>query len=456
MNKIIFTGIFCFLVIASQAQNVLKVQSGVVLSTTGGVTITLNDMDFDNDGILNQGVGQGILFFKGTAANSISGNSSTLFDVLQLGKTGSGKLTLLQGIRISSGITFNSGNLDLNAQNILLSPFASLNGESENSRITSINGGYVQIINTLSAPSAVNAGNLGAVITSTKDLGSVTIRRGHESQKNASGNGTTILRYFDIIPDKNSDLNANLRIHYLDAELNNLNENVLTSWTSSDNLNWTDLGFTARNAMSNFVEQQGINSLSRFTLTESGNPLPLVWGSLNLQCIAGQAKLSWKTLQEQNTALFIIRRSSNGGTWTNIGSLQAAGNSQSTLSYSFTDPQSLSGATYYYQVIQQDLDGSQTFSPVLAGECAQPERIKVYPIPTQHNCWVSIQSERSHTLAMHLYNAQGALLKQQTVDVLAGNNVYELSLANYPRGVYSLVLTWNNGKVKVIKVEKIL
>lgn len=116
----------------------------------------------------------------------------------------------------------------------------------------------------------------------------------------------------------------------------------------------------------------------------------------------------------------------------------------------------MSGPTYYYPVIQQDLDGSQTFSLVLTGGCTQPERIKVYPIPAQNNCWVSIQSERTHTLAMHLYNAKGALLKQQTVRVVTGYNVYELSLADYPRGIYSLVPTWNNGKVKAIKVEMIL
>src|SRR5688500_3923052 len=110
MNKILFTCILCLLAIDSQAQDVLKVQSGVVLSTTGGVTITLNDMDFDNDGIFNQGIGQGILVFKGTAANSISGSSSTLFNVLQLSKTGSGKLILQQGIRIASAIAFDKGN----------------------------------------------------------------------------------------------------------------------------------------------------------------------------------------------------------------------------------------------------------------------------------------------------------------------------------------------------------
>lgn len=450
MNKIISTCIFCLLVFASQAQDVLKVQSGVVLSTTGGITLTLNDMDFDNDGILNQ---QGVMLFKGTAANNITGNTSSLFDVLQLAKTGSGKLTLQIGIRISSNITFGTGNLDLNGKNILLSPAALLNGESESSHIIGESGGYVEIINTLNSPLGVQPGNLGLKINSNKDLGSVTIRRGHHSQKNASGNGNTIFRYFDIDAEKNEGLNAMLRINYFDAELNGLKEDELTQWTSSDNLNWTNLGFTNRDDVNNFVEMTGIDHFSRFTISSANNALPLQWGSFNTQCISGQTKINWKTVWEQNTSVFVVRRSTDGSTWSNIGNIPAAGNSNTTLSYSFTDPQPTNGLTYY-QVFQQDLDGRKTFSPVLTSQCSAPERIKVYPVPAQNNCWVSIQSERNNTVTLGLHNVQGALLKQQTVDLMTGNNVYEIPLANYPRGIYSLVIKWSDGKTKVMKVEK--
>lgn len=440
-------------IIPLPAQNVLKVQTGVVISSTGGAVITLHDMDFDNDGIFDLGAGQGTFVFNGTANSIISGVSSTMFDILQLAKTGSTKLTLHQDIRIAAGISFGGGNLDLNAQNILLEPTASLMSESETSHITGANGGYVQVINTLTAPSAAHPGNLGIEITSTSDLGSVTIRRGHQSQTNAFGTGTTIFRYYDIIPKNNTALNGRLRFNYLKAELNNLNENGLTLWTSSDNRNWTNLGFDARNITGNYVEQGGINSFHRFTLTEMNNALPLIWGPFNTQCMTGQTTISWTTLQEQNTSVFIVRRSTNGINWTDISRLPAAGNSQTTLSYSYTDPQSPAGITYY-QIMQQDLDGRQTYSPVLTSKCAQPESIKVYPLPAQNNCWVSIQSEQSYTVFMHLYNALGALLQQQTLGIERGNNVFELSLVNYPKGVYSLLLTWSNGKVKVIKVEK--
>jgi hypothetical protein len=450
MRKIILTPLCSLLVFVAQAQNVLKVQSGVVLSTTGGVTITLNDMDFDNDGILNQ---QGVVLFKGTAANHILGNTSSLFDVLQLAKTGGGKLTLQQGIRISSNITFGTGNLDLNGKNILLSPVALLNGESESSHITGENGGYIEIINTLNAPLGATPGNLGIKISSGQGLGSVTIRRGHHSQKNASGNGNTIFRYFDIEAEKNSGLNAMLRINYLDAELNGIKEDELTQWTSSDNLNWTNLGFTTRDDVNNFVEMTGIDHFSRFTLTSANNALPLQWGSFNTQCILGQTKINWKTAWEQNTSVFVVRRSTDGSTWSNIGNIPAAGNSSTTLSYSFTDPQPMNGFTYY-QVFQQDLDGRKTFSPVLTSQCSASEVVKVYPVPAQNNCWVSIQSERNSSVSLGLYTMQGALLKQQNVDLMTGNNVYEIPLAKYPQGMYSLVIKWSDGKAKVLKVEK--
>ena len=440
--------------ISLQAQNVLKVEAGTVISSTGGVVISLNDMDLDNDGIFNQGNGQGILVFKGTINSFISGSASPQFDILQLSKTGGGKLILQRGIQIGSSITFDSGILDLNGQNILLSPSGLLINESENSRITGSNGGYVQIIRTLNAPTSVNLGNLGVVFSSTKNLGSVIIRRGHQTQTNVFGNGNTIFRYYDIIPANDVDLNAKLRFNYLDAELNSLNENDLTIWSSFNNQHWTNLGFAARNTNSNHVDQEGVNRFNRLTLTGTSNPLPLIWGSFNTKCVAGQTWISWKTLQEQNTAFFIVRRSTNANTWSNIGSIPAAGNNQSTKSYSYTDHQSLVGTTYY-QVLQQDLDGRQTYSPVLVSRCGEEESIIAYPIPAQNNCWVSIQSERSNTVSMQLFNGQGALLKQQVVEIMTGNNVFELSLANYPRGVYSLVCTWSDGRVKVIKVEKI-
>jgi len=444
--------VFYMAVTLLHAQNVVKVQSGTVVSSTGGGVITLTNMDLNNDGTINQQAGQGTFVFNGSSTNSISGTAQPMFDILQIAKTGSTMLSLQQSVQINSGITFTSGLIDLNGQNILLQPTALLNGESETSRITGAGGGYVQIVNTLNAPSSVNPGNLGAVITSSQNLGSVTIRRGHTSQSNNYGGGNSIYRYYDIIPTNNSALNATLRINYFDAELNGLNENVLTMWASPDALHWTNHGFNTRTATGNYIEQTGINNLAWVTLTSATNSLPLIWGSFNTQCLTGQVRISWQTQQEQNTSSFTIRRSTNGSQWTNVGKVPAT-NNNSGSSYSYMDGQALAGGNYY-QVIEEDLDGRQTYSPILTSQCALNESSKVYPNPVVNNCWVSISSDGNSTVTMKLYDNKGALLQQQTRSLQAGNNQLSLSLYGYAPGIYSLVITRDNRTINIIKLEK--
>jgi hypothetical protein len=441
----------CLTVTSTQAQ--LKVQSGATISCTGGAVITLNNTDLNNDGTISLSAGQGTFVFNGNANNTISGTSAPLFDVLQIAKTGSAKITLQQGIQIGSGITFTSGLIDLNAQNILLQPTALLNGESETSHITGTTGGYVQITNTLNAPSSVNPGNLGAVITTAQNLGSTVIRRGHVSQTNGYGLGTSILRYYDIIPTNDASLNATLQLNYLDAELNGLDENSLVLWKSPDNTHWSSMGFDTRNTTTNYVTKAGLTDFSRWTLSTPTNALPLVWVAFNTQCVSGGTRISWKTQEEQSTASYTVRRSTDGATWTDIGSVPAAGNSQTTLSYSYTDQQS-PAATSYYQVLERDVNGSQTASPVLTSQCGQLESVKVYPNPVQSNCWVSIQSATACAVTLRLYDNSGALLQSKVVNVQAGNNQFALSLTGFAQGSYSLVITWSDGTVKVVTLEK--
>ncbi|MBK9571146.1 MAG: hypothetical protein IPO53_15370, partial [Chitinophagaceae bacterium] len=258
MKKIISPQWFLFVLciistIIVSAQNTFKLGSGAIIKTTGGAVITLQDMNLDNDGTISQAAGEGVFKFTGTQNNSIGGISTSLFDVLEIAKTGSAKISLQRTINVGSAINFTSGLIDLNHNNLLLQSTALLNGESELSRIIGPTGGFIEITNTLNAPSSTNPGNLGAILTSSQNLGSTVIRRGHSSQINGFGIGSSILRYYDILPANNSALNATLRFQYLDAELNSFDENTVVLWKSPNNTTWTNLGFTSRNTTSNYV-----------------------------------------------------------------------------------------------------------------------------------------------------------------------------------------------------------
>jgi hypothetical protein len=245
------------------AQGYFKTETGISVVTAGNVTMNLNNAHFVNDGTFQQTPGSSTVQFSGSMPVSVSGAHLPVFDYMAVAKSGMAALSLQRDIHVGSKIIFISGFLDLNNHNIILLNDAELTDENETSRIMGTTGGYVEKMQTLNAPSSVNPGKLGVVITSAQNLGTTLIRRGHQSQVNSSGDGRSILRYYDIIPFNNSSLNATLRFQYFNAELNSLNESSLVLFRHDGS--WSNEGFTVRDISANYIEKSGISSFSRWT-----------------------------------------------------------------------------------------------------------------------------------------------------------------------------------------------
>lgn len=435
MKQLLYLLFFISLLQTANAQNTLKVQPGTTLTITGNADITLQNMNLDNDGTINTVTGSFV--FTGNADNVITGTSVTNFNVLQMAKTG--KLLLQQHILIGSGITFGSGNIDLNGNNILLEPFALLNNESANSRIVGSAGGYVEIAANLNAATNANLGNLGAVISTTQNLGVTTIRRGHAAQRNVWNQGNSILRYYDLVPANNTNLNATLLINYLDPELNTLPEGMLTILKSTDNKNWSNQGFASANTTLNFVQQTSINSFGRFTLSTANNALPLNFVSFNVRCDANDVNLQWKTAQEVNTSHFVIERSSDGISFSAVGNIPAGG-----PNYQYKDPSPVYGQSFY-RIVAYDLDGSRYYTGINHTSCNTTEGLKLAPNPAQDKTWVTINTPVASTVYISLYNNKGQLVHTLRNNLLAGNNQLPLNLETLPAGNYHGVATWQDG-----------
>jgi len=409
-----------------------------------GTRLVLDNLSLQNNGMFHQIAGT--VLFTGKTNTFISGSSAPVFYNLQLDKP-SASLQLQTGIRVNNQLQFTNGLLHLNGNNIVLVPTALLTGENETSYIAAVSGGYVEITKTLNAPSAENPGNLGLVISSPQNLGPVTIRRGQSLLGIAAGNGS-ILRYFDVSPSNNTGLNATLRFQYLDAELNGLNENDLTTWTSNNNAGWTSLGEASRNTAGNYVEQTGINSFSRFTLA-----LPSAkWSSFNTECTGSEVRIRWKSEVDQ-TASFTVRRSTDSRNWTIIGTVPASGKRTASPDYYFVDSQAPSG-TVYYQVQQNNPDDRPRLSPVLQNNCGRQEELNVFPNPVQQNCWVQVRSENTTAIVLRIYDHKGALVQQKREIIQKGNNQFELSMMHLAAGTYALIISWTDGKTKMKRLEK--
>ncbi|MGB3154935.1 MAG: T9SS type A sorting domain-containing protein [Chitinophagaceae bacterium] len=452
MKKIISPQWFLFVLciistIIVSAQNTFKLGSGAIIKTTGGAVITLQDMNLDNDGTISQAAGEGVFKFTGTQNNSIGGISTSLFDVLEIAKTGSAKISLQRTINVGSAINFTSGLIDLNHNNLLLQSTALLNGESELSRIIGPTGGFIEITNTLNAPSSTNPGNLGAILTSSQNLGSTVIRRGHSSQINGFGIGSSILRYYDILPANNSALNATLRFQYLDAELNSFDENTVVLWKSPNNTTWTNLGFTSRNTTSNYVEKIGITDFSRWTLSSVNNPLPVQFLLFNVRCMGNGVLINWKTAQEQNSNYFNVERSPDGISWTTTGTLQAAGNSTIERTYSYNDNNPLPGGAMY-RIAEYDVDGRIQYTSIIRSDCEAKDRWRLWPNPVQEMLWVNITATGASSATVKVFDSKGSLILSQHHALLPGTNQLNIDMKKLSSGTYHLTVEWGLGQMQ--------
>jgi hypothetical protein len=429
----------------------LQITNGGEIKMTGGALLTLQDINLVNDGTFNQT--EGTIRFTGNTNTSISGNNVIRFYNMQLAKSVGNKVSLQRIISADNEVNFDGGNIDLNGFHLLLSSTALLIGENNNSRITTTSDGYIEITNTLNNPSSLNPGNLGAVFTSAASMGSTRIRRGHKSQVNGNGVGSSILRYFDILPTDNNALNATLRFYYLDSELNSLDEGTIVLWKSTNNTSWTNEGFTSRNTSGNFVEKTGVPSFSRWTLSSFNSALPVLFTLFNGRCEGNGILISWRTAQEVNSSHFNIERSSDGINWATIATLPAAGNSNIERNYSFMDNNP--GTQTYYRIAQYDIDGKIQYTGIIRIACGNTDFFNVWPNPVTELVFVNITTTSPAPVNIKIYDNKGALIKTLQANLLPGNNQVPVAMKNLPAGMYQLIAEWGNrGNRKTFSIIK--
>ncbi|MBW7838261.1 MAG: hypothetical protein H3C36_01190 [Chitinophagaceae bacterium] len=385
MKKFILILSVIFLIHTASAQ--LYIAPGADLRLAGNVQVTLQNTDLINDGAISVPA-TGRFIFNGNGNNQISGASVPYFSELEIAKTGTGLLTLANDIRVAGKILFTSNLIDMGNFYIDLGSTGYLDGEDENSRITATGTGEVLSTVTLNAPSGANPGNLGAVITSSQNLGSTVIQRGHQSQVNTHGTGSSILRYYDITPSNNTGLNATLRIYYFDAEKNNLDENTFELFKSDDNVNWTNVGQSARNTSMNYTEQTGLNSFSRWTLSNAAAALPVTGLKLSGQWKNGAAWLEWITQTEYHNSHFNVERKYEDDlNFFIVGRKNSAhpgGNSNTLTTYHWLDHPLSNKGPVQYRIQQQSLDGATAYSNIIAIRPDVNSQFIVSMYPTLH------------------------------------------------------------------------
>jgi Secretion system C-terminal sorting domain len=436
MKKIMMLFAAGFFWLTPFAQNTFQIPSGTTVKSTGGAYIVLSDINFVNNSTLVQASGDGNIKFTGNTDVTFSGSGTTTLDHLLLAKGSGAKINLQSNIAIVSGIDFSGGLLNLGSNIIDMGTTAVITNESELSRAYSAGTGYIQSTANLNAPSSVNPGSLGAIITSASNMGNTVIRRSFVSSVNSSGGGSSILRKYIINPTNNTSLNATFRFQYLDAELNGLNENSLVFWKSPDNIHWTAQGFTTNNTTTNYVELTGITDFSSWTLSAALNALPVAFGNIKAFEQGSDIIVQWEVLTELNAAKYNIQRSSDGNNFNNIGYAAAANLS----AYSFADHQPLAGNNYY-RLQTVDLDNSAKLSRIIKVNTAKGKPgIEIFPNPATGQLLIlQFANMEKGTYQLDLFTNSGQKIYTGTINHAGGSSAETLQLpATITSGIYQL------------------
>lgn len=153
-------------------------------------------------------------------------------------------------------------------------------------------------------------------------------------------------------------------------------------------------------------------------------------------------RLTWATASEHMSERFELLRSSDALNYAPIASIPAAGESQSTLNYMFTDTDPV-GPIAYYQLRMIDVDGREEPSNVVAIS-REDGPITVFPNPTEDAVQVVVGPERVGC-SLYLLDAGGRVLISQRI----GDDVSmrTLDTRTIAAGSYTVMLRDRSGAV---------
>lgn len=194
-----------------------------------------------------------------------------------------GGVTLSKSITVTGKIIVLNGTFDLDGNQIILGPNATVI-ESPNGSITSSGGTMAASRELDNIADGVNVAGLGLILRSQVSLGRTDISRGHVSQFLTPLKSST-LRFFDVDPSNRTGLDVTVDFIYRDAELQGVPEASLALFKTVDepvtagaaktagfaaiaqasNQQWQYLG-GAVDQTTNRICKGGIDDFSRLTL----------------------------------------------------------------------------------------------------------------------------------------------------------------------------------------------
>lgn len=443
---------------SSTLTGAIQIGADLVVDPAGSLILSAgSDLQLSADltvnGTLNPGTSP--VTFNGSGNSIVSGAGANFYNLVVDKSADTEYLQLGSNISVSNQLDLQSGDVELNSFQLDLGSSGSLVNETVNNRVSGITGGSIRAVRNLNAPSSVNVGGLGAVISSGVNMGSTEIIRRHNQVVFGIGYGMN--RRYEIHPTNNTGLNATLVVNYFDDELTTgsgtIVEGELDLWRYNGST-W-DVQNATLNAAANTLTKTGIPQFSEWTgASEVNNPLGVELAWMQVVCGGKSPVLKWRTLKETDTRSFEIQVSEDGKRWEKFGSVLAAGNSDVKKDYSF-DLQNLSSGYRQVRLVLDNVLGEKEAFRSLWVDCSDPglsqKQVLVYPNPTEGAFTIEIPQVEEEFLEIRVLNILGQEVAGKLHDGGRSAKI-QMDLRGLSPGLYKIQITGENTGPKRVPV----
>ncbi len=181
----------------------------------------------------------------------------------------------------------------------------------------------------------------------------------------------------------------------------------------------------------------------------NGSPLPVTFEDIYGLKLDNTIEINWQTSNELNNSNFVIQHSTDGTSFTDIGTVKAIGSGANWYSFTDNNPTTypLNGVLYY-RLKSVDKDGTSSYSKVISVQLTIDNfQLSITPNPAKSIVTV----KGNHIASIQVIDNLGKVLKTQIVKDATNPT---LSVSSLPVGIYHLRVQTTDGKVSGVGFVK--
>ncbi|MBN8572025.1 MAG: T9SS type A sorting domain-containing protein, partial [Ignavibacteria bacterium] len=216
------------------------------------------------------------------------------------------------------------------------------------------------------------------------------------------------------------------------------------------------------NTTANTIKVYGLTSFSTFAVTDNDNPLPVELSSFTSSIDRRKVTLNWSTATEQNNSGFDIERKSTGAenSWSKVGNVAGAGNSNATVSYNFVD-NNVNTGKYNYRLKQIDFNGNFKYydlsSEVIVGVPSKFEISQNYPNPFNPSTKINFDLPFDSKVQIKIFDITGKEMAQIVNESrTAGYYTVQFNASSLSSGIYFYQINATGGSQSFVKTMKMV